>query len=134
MEFKNLNADKITSPSFTRLVNKEYSGLVIRKFTKWGFPLYVGIITDDDLSHFDDLVVGFIQLHKEEFFVNNIQSIRNLSGMLSEYLCEMYPKTEGVAVTFYVDKAFVSSLFGDFMNHTSCRIEYYGLLQMSTGV
>ena len=32
---------------FTKLVDKHASPLVIRKYTHWGFPLYVGMITDD---------------------------------------------------------------------------------------
>ena len=67
-------------------------------------------------------------------WTNEIQSLRNLAGALTAHLTEMYEKTEGAAVVFYVDKMFVSSLFGDFMNHTACRIEFYGLLNMSTGV
>jgi hypothetical protein len=69
-----------------------------------------------------------------EGWVNNIQTLRNLAGALTEHLNTIYEKAEGVAVVFYVDKCFISSLHGDFMNHTSCRIEFYGLLNMSTGV
>ena len=119
---------------FTKLIDKHYSPLVIRKYTHWGFPIYIGLITDDDLSNLDDVVVGFMNTNKDEGWVNNIQKLRNLAGAMTEYLNEYYRRTEGVAVVFYVDKCFISSLHGDFMNHTSCRIEFYGLLNMSTGV
>lgn len=120
--------------TFTKLVDKHYSPLVIRKFTHWGFPIYVGLIADDDLTDLDDFVVNFMKEHVKDNWVNNIQTLRNLAGKLTEKLNEHYEKAEGVAVVFYVDKMFISSLHGDFMNHTSCRIEFYGLLNMSTGV
>jgi hypothetical protein len=123
----------IINNTFTKLVDKQYSPLVIRKYTHWGFPIYVGLITDDDLTNLDDVCVNFIQSNIEDWS-NNIQKLRNFAGRFCEHLNEVYKKTEGVAVVFYVDKCFISSLFGDFMNHTSCRIEFYGLLNMSTGV
>ena len=120
--------------TFTKLVDKEYSPLVIRKYTHWGFPIYIGLITDNDLSKLDNKIVKFMKKNKKKGWVNNIQKLRNLAGELTEHLNETYDKCEGVAVVFYVDKCFISSLFGDFMNHESCRIEFYGLLNMSTGV
>jgi len=125
-----MDSDKV----FTKLVDKHYSPLVIRKYTHWGFPIYVGLITDNDLTHLDVFIVEFMRQHVTDGWVNDIQKLRNLAGLLTEKLNEMYEKTEGVAVVFYVDKCFISSLHGDFMNHTACRIEFYGLLQMSTGV
>jgi hypothetical protein len=119
---------------FTKLVDKHYSPLVIRKYTHWGFPIYVGLIADDDLTDLDKVVVAFMAETALEGWVNNIQTLRNLAGALTEHLNTIYEKAEGVAVVFYVDKCFISSLHGDFMNHTSCRIEFYGLLNMSTGV
>lgn len=118
---------------FTKLVDKHYSPLVIRKYTHWGFPIYVGLITDNDLSNLDNVVVDFLNTNLKDW-TNDIQALRNLAGRMTEYLNDTYEKTEGVAVVFYVDKMFVSSLMGDFMNHTACRIEFYSLLTMSTGV
>ncbi len=120
--------------TFTKLVDKEFSPLVIRKYTHWGFPIYVGLITDNNLSNLDKKVRRFMLKNKKKGWVNNIQRLRNLAGAMTEYLNEEYDKAEGVAVVFYVDKCFISSLYGDFMNHESCRIEFYGLLNMSTGV
>jgi len=127
-------AEKKEDKVFTKLIDKHFSPLVIRKYTHWGFPIYIGMITDNDLSDFDKVVVEFMNDHAKEGWVNNVQTLRNFAGALTEYLNEYYEKTEGVAVVFYVDKMFISSLHGDFMNHTSCRIEFYSLLTMSTGV
>lgn len=127
-------AEKREDKVFTKLIDKHFSPLVIRKYTHWGFPIYIGMITDNDLSDFDKVVVEFMNDHANEGWVNNVQTLRNFAGALTEYLNEYYEKTEGVAVVFYVDKMFISSLHGDFMNHTSCRIEFYSLLTMSTGV
>lgn len=122
------------SKTFTKLIDKHYSPLLIRKYTHWGFPIYIGLITDDDLADLDDVIVEFMNEHAATEWVNDFQKLRNLAGALTEHLNTHYEKAEGVAVVFYVDKAFISSLHGDFMNHTACRIEFYGLLTMSIGV
>ena len=119
---------------FTKLVDKHYSPLVIRKYTHWGFPIYIGLIADNDLSNLDDLVRNFMSEKAVDGWVNDIQKLRNLAGAFTEFLVDSYERSEGVAVVFYVDKMFISSLYGDFMNHTACRIEFYSLLTMSTGV
>jgi hypothetical protein len=120
--------------TFTRLVDKHHSPLILRKYTKWGFPVYVSIIADNDLSDFDEVVVGYVEEHKVEGWVNDIQRLRNLAGELTEYLCRKYDKTEGVGVMLYVDKLFVVSLFGDHMNHGSCKQEFYDLVKISAHI
>lgn len=124
----------IDSTTFTKLIAKHYSPMIIRKYTHWGWPIYIALIADDDLSDLDDVVVAYMMENRAHGWVDDIQKIRNLAGALTERLVGHYGKCEGVAVILYVDKMFVSSLFGDFMNHTACRIELYTLLQMSTGV
>jgi len=119
---------------FTKLIDKHYSPLVIRKYTHYGFPIYIGLITDNDLSDLDDVAVNFMKEHSGEGWVNDIQKVRNLAGSFTEHLNNYYDRAEGVAVMLYVDKMFVSSLHGDFMNHSACRAEFYSLLNMSTGV
>ena len=119
--------------TFTKLVGKHYSPMVIRKTTKFGFPIYVGLITDNDLSDLDNQIVMFMDNNKESWS-NNIQTMRNFAGGFVERLLQIYPKTEGAAVVVYADKMFVSSLHGDFMTHISCKIELFGLLTMSIGV
>jgi len=125
---------KVKSRPHTRLVDKHYSPLVIRKITRYGFPIYVGLITDDDLSDLDDIILGYMETHKQEGWVNDIQAIRNLAGGMVEYLVCRYSKVEGVAVVLAVDKAIISSLYGDFMNHHQCRTEFFALLNFSTDV
>ncbi len=119
---------------FTKLVDKHASPLVLRKYTHYGFPIYVSLITDDDLTDLDATVVSFMDGVLEEGWVNNIQTLRNLAGALSSHLNNCYPHTEGVAVVLYVDKCCISSLYGDFMNHAMCRFELYSLLNLSTQV
>jgi len=120
--------------TFTKLVDKQYSPLVIRKYTHWGFPIYVSLITDNDLTDLDKVVTEFMKDNITDSWVNNIQTLRNLAGKLVDHLNNFYEKSEGVAVVIYADKCFISSLYGDYMNHASCRSEFYSLLQMSTGV
>jgi len=120
--------------TFTKLVDKHHSPLIVRKYTHWGFPIYIGLITDNDLSDLDDFIVKIISANVKEGWVENIQTLRNFAGDLTEQLNEHYDRSEGIAVIFYVDKMFVSSLHGDFMVHAACKQELLFLLNMSTGV
>ena len=123
-----------TSNARTRLTEKAWSPLIIRKTTRFGFPVFVGIITDDDLNDLDELVLNFIEAHIDLWKSDRIQDKRNLGGMLTDAITEHYTHTEGVAVIMAIDKMMVSSLFGDFMNHTPCRLELYTLLSMMTNI
>jgi len=127
-------AEQSKPQAFTRLTEKAYSPLVIRKYTKFGFPIFVGIITDDNLDTLDIVVVLFLLERTDLWKSDSLQDKRDLAGMLSEELTKRFQSTEGVAVTFYIDKAVISSLFGDFMNHAQCKYEYYTLLHMSTNI
>jgi len=66
--------------------------------------------------------------------VNSIQGMRNMAGALSEVLTNKYLKTEGCAVIVQADKMTISSLAGDFMNHSQCKNELYFLLNFGTQV
>lgn len=114
----------------TKLVGKEYSPLVIRRFS---LPIltFVALITDDNLDSLDDVVNGFFDGTE---LPNTIQGMRDVAGKLSEALTEKYRKTEGAAVILQADKMTISSLAGDFMNATPCRIELYSLLNFATNV
>jgi len=114
----------------TKLLEKNYSPLVVRKYIMKGWPMYVGVICDLDLSDLDD-VVNKPRLKKNA----SIQDIRNYVGRVSDKVVTTYDKVkrncvEGVAVLYYVDKMAVSSLYGDFMVHFPCKSEFYSILNM----
>ena len=122
----------------TRLLGKEYSPMIIRKSNTFGFPLYVGIICDLNLDDFDEAIfhaIGPVSLSESP----SIQELRNVTGIISEYVKNWYNakkegSVEGVAVILYADKIFISSLWGDFMNHNMCRMELYQALNFMTQV
>lgn len=114
----------------TRLLDKNYSPLVVRKYQMEGWPLFVALICDESLSDLDDVVQEF---SSNENKVDDIQFCRNFCGGLSDTLINHYDSkkkgcVEGVAVLWYVDKCFISSLWGDFMTHASCKQELYAII------
>ena len=116
----------------TRLLDKNYSPLIVRKYMVEGWPMYIGLICDVSLSDLDKVVWGIIE-ESRNLLGNDIQGIRNLTGVLSEGLMNHYDKVkqgcvEGIAVLYYVDKTFISSLWGDFMTHGSCKSELYFII------
>lgn len=130
----------------TRILGKHYSPLIIRKTNKFGFPLYVGFICDYDMSDLDevieklcvDTIADSFNGDEDEISLNP-QAMRNFAGELTDRFVKYYNAkhincVEGVAVIFYADKMFISSLFGDFMNHAMCRQELYFALNFMTGV
>ena len=120
--------------AFTRLTEKAYSPLVIRKITKFGFPIYVGIITDDNLDTLDETILKYMKKNIKRWKSDSIQDKRNMAGELCDVLTTTFQKTEGIGIVFYLDKTCISSLFGDMMTHSMCRSEFYSLLVMGTGV
>jgi len=118
----------------TMLTRKEHSPLIIRKTTRFGFPIFVALITDDNLNDRAQHVLGCGQDHIDMWKSDRIQDKRNLAGILTEHLALAYEHVEGVAVIMSIDKMMVSSLYGDFMNHTPCRLELYTLLSMMTNI
>lgn len=120
------------SDEFTSLSNKHFSPLLLRKYTHWGPVIYVAVITDDDVSNLDSIVLRFMD--GKNLSNLGLQGLRNLAGGLTDELVNSYGRSEGVAVVIAADKAIVSSLHGDFMTHAMCRQELYSLLNLSTGV
>ncbi|MCW1309791.1 MAG: hypothetical protein QXP04_03780 [Candidatus Nanoarchaeia archaeon] len=117
------------SEPFTRIVGKEYSPLTGRRYNLAGFPIFVFIITDDDISDMDEVVTEHIRRWIEGIEgLNNFRNVRNMIGSLVDEIRKRYSKSEGIAVVAFPDKAVVSSLWGDFMNHLHCRMELYMLL------
>jgi len=117
----------------TKVVEKEFSPLTIRKYTNLqgmgGLPVFVAIISDDDLSDLDDVVHAFARNYvQERGEPRNIQHFRNFAGALTHHLSKIYQKAEGIAILIFPDKTAVSSLWGDFMNHLHCRMELYFLV------
>ena len=117
----------------TRLLDKNYSPLIVRKYMSLGrgWPLFIGLICDVSLSNLDDVVYGFKDQYGE--LQDDIQWVRNFCGALSDHIIQTYEATkpgcvEGVAVLWYVDKMFCSSLWGDFMVHASCKQELFAII------
>ena len=123
------------SKTNTRLLQKNYSPLTVRKYQMKGWPMWVGLIVDGSLADLD-AVVNKVEDEAEDaglFKDVDIQSIRDFCGFLSESLVQHYNKVkknnvEGIAVLWYTDKNFVSSLYGDFMTHHGCKMELYHIV------
>ena len=115
----------------TKLVGKEFSPLIIRRYS---LPvlMFIGMIADDGLDNLDDVVEGFLSNRND--MPASIQGLRNLAGELSAKLSKEYSDAEGIAVIIQADKMVISSLSGDFMNHGQCRLELFSLLNFMTQV
>jgi len=125
----------------TRLLDKNYSPLIVRKYQAFGWPLFVSIICDESLSDLDQVVwehIDFLlqdpNMAEDCKLKDDIQVQRNFCGSLSDHLVSIYDSkkkgcVEGVAVLAYWDKCFCSSLYGDFMVHASCKQELFSIIQ-----
>ena len=122
------------SSTATRLLDKNWSPLIVRKYQMEGWPMYIGIICDANLNDLDDAVYDIMEEAEELNFVDgSIQGVRNTCGLLGDRLVEKYNKVkrgvaEGVIVCWYVDKMFCSSAYGDFMTHGKCAMEFYQIV------
>jgi len=121
----------------TKLLNKHFSPMIIRKYNLLGFPLFIHLICDEDLNDLDSIVNEFVV--SCSLNDSNIQEFRNFAGSLSEHIIQHYNTkkmgcVESVGVIFYADKMIVSSLFGDVMNHKACRDELYQSLFLMTQI
>lgn len=124
----------------TQLINKNQAPMIIRKYQGFGWPLFVAVICDQDLSYLDTLVTNFVKsCDSNKAAMNNIQMFRDFCGTLSDRIVEhyndmKYGSVEGVAVVSYWDKILCSSLYGDHMTHSQCRLELFMLLNMMTNM
>lgn len=124
------------SSTSTRLLDKNWSPLVIRKYQMEGWPMFIGIICDANLNDLDEVVYNIMDEAKELNFINGtIQGHRNVCGLLSDRLVSHYNKVkrgvmEGNCVFWYTDKCAISSAYGDLMTHEKCAMEFYSILQM----
>jgi hypothetical protein len=133
-DLREIQEDENKPEPVTQLLEKNCAPMIIRKYQSFGWPLFVAIICDQDLSSLDDAVMYFVKKHNPKH-LNGIQDIRDFCGGLSNYILQelndkKFGSAEGVAVIAYWDKCVCSSLYGDFMTHTSCRIELFSLLNM----
>jgi hypothetical protein len=123
------------SKTATRLLQKQWSPLIVRKYYVANWPCWVGIICDCNLNDLDQVVLNAIDEAKEYGFLNgNIQDVRNFCGFLSDKIDKHYDSikrgsVEGLAIAWYVDKCFCSSLSKDHMVHKSCRDEFYSIIK-----
>jgi len=124
------------STTSTRLLDKQWSPLLIRKYYVENWPLWVGIISDCNLNDLDETVLKIIDKSRELGFLDgNIQDVRNFCGFMSDSLDKHYDSIkkgsiEGLGIAWYVDKCFCSSLAKDMMVHKSCRDEFYSILKI----
>lgn len=122
------------SSTATRLLDKNWSPLLVRKYQYQGWPLFISLICDANLNDLDAAVYRIGEEAKALGFVNGtIQGSRNFCGYMSDKLVDHYDKVkrgcvEGVAVLWYIDKCFIASLYGDFMVHASCKAELYAII------
>ncbi len=115
----------------TRLLDKHYSPLIVRKYQMFGWPLFVSLICDLSLSDLDEVVLKFKKDHGQP--ADDIQAVRNFCGLLSDHVVKHYESrkdgcVEGIAVLLYADKCFISSLYGDFMTHSACKAELFAII------
>jgi len=115
----------------TRLLDKHYSPMIVRRYNLEGWPAFISLICDRDLSSLDDIVHQSIAEAKESGMLkDSIQSLRNTVGYISDKIIEYYENQmkgcmEGCAVIWYTDKMLISSLWGDMMVHKNCKDELF---------
>ena len=118
----------------TKLLEKNWSPLCVRKYQMKGWPLFVGIICDQSLSDLDKVVYDATEAFEKDYgFKQDIQSMRNYTGFLSDWILNHYGEVkrgsvEGIGIFYYIDKCAISSLWGDMMVHASCRNEFYFII------
>ena len=124
------------SSTSTRLLEKNWSPLIIRKYQMFGWPMFIGIICDANLNDLDKVVYDIMdQANKHGFIDGTIQGARNTCGFLSDELVKYYNNIkrgvmEGIIVFWYQDKLAISSAYGDLMTHQKCAMEFYSILNM----
>ncbi len=122
------------SSTSTRLLDKNWSPLIVRKYQMLGWPLYIALICDANLNDLDVLIYNIHDRAVELGFTDGkIQSVRNYCGYMSDEIVKHYNAikkgvTEGVLCAWYVDKCFVSSCYGDIMTHSKCAMEVYQII------
>ena len=122
----------------TNLVSKHYSPLIVVRVDynylhSKDLTFIVGVIADPSTSRLEDVIKTAVKTCEEhDIRILSGQTLRDISGVISETIVTYYNNikansVEGVAVLAECDKIVVSSLYGDFMNHLSCKIEFYSI-------
>lgn len=135
-EVNSYKSENVPSETNTRLLDKNWSPLFVRKYQVKGWPLYIAMICDLNVDDIDQVVNKAM---KDFQLVEGIQSLRNLCGFLSDRLYQHYDEiktgaVEGIAVLLYADKCFISSLYGDFMTHGNCKLELFSIVNTMTQI
>lgn len=118
----------------TRLLEKTFSPLLVRKYMIMGWNMYIAIICDCSLSDLDTLILDTMdECKKEGMLQNDLQCMRNICGYINEKIVAHYNEVkrgsvEGVYVLWGFDKGWVASAYGDMMQHNKCVIELFGIL------
>jgi len=130
-EISNKGFARNDSTTCTRILDKHWSPMIVRKYQMEGWPMFVGLICDANLDDLDQVVHEAFSKAKDEGFANGtIQGVRNLCGFITDYLVQHYDQVkrgcvEGVGIVYYVDKLSVNSLWGDLMQHLACKLEFF---------
>lgn len=133
---QNANAGMVydDSRTSTRLLQKNWSPLIVRKYQMLGWPLFIALICDANLNDLDEVIYS---IHEEAenlgFTDGNIQSARNYVGFMNDKIVQHYNQVktgcvEGVLVAWYIDKCFISGAYGDLMQHEKCVTEVYQII------
>ena len=121
----------------TNLISKHYSPLIVIRvdytyLNDKNLTFVIGVIADPNINGLEPVVRTAIKTCEEQGMLISDQSLRDMSGVVSETIVSYYNKikansVEGVAILLECNKTIVSSLYGDFMNHLSCKIEFYDI-------
>jgi len=114
------------SQTVTRLLDKNWSPLIVRKTMIEGWPLFIACICDANLNDLDQIVYDLTEEAKRNGFLNgSIQGIRNYCGFLSDGIVKYYNGIkrgcmEGLLVLYYCDKLACDSAYGTSCRHNKC--------------
>ena len=122
------------SKTNTNLVSKHYSPLCMVCLDGYWTRIFVAVIADPNLDDLYHVVRTAYQSCLNLRGYDTIQSLRDMSGVISETVVKYYNlkkanTVEGVGVVVQRGDVIVSSLYGDFMNHLACRLEFYELFR-----
>jgi hypothetical protein len=117
------------SKTVTRLLDKNWSPLLVRKTMVEGWPLFCACICDANLNDLDQVIYDLTDQAKQNGFLDgSIQGIRNYCGFLSDGMVKHYNSIkrgcmEGLLILYCCDKCVCDSAYGDAMVHNKCLNE-----------